>query len=527
MATEDVEMLAGSNDAKKKRYDRQLRLWGEHGQQAMEDCSICLINGSATGTETLKNLVLPGIGSFTVVDGAVVTVADTGNNFFIEESMIGTPRAQCVTQLLQELNEHVTGSYINEDIAQVLEARPGFLESFGLIVATQVAAGELKQIAGVCAAKSVPLIIVHTYGFMGYLRLSLHEHHVVEAHPDHPRSDMRVLAPPPALKQFIGERYQDLTALSSTEYAHVPYLVLLIKALGEWSAQNDGVLPKVYKQKKEVCEIVKSYRRLDIQADQNIEEAVTAANTALSLPQASSSAALVFSAARSRVTEIASELQMYASASGPDAASAKLAAKKPQLAFWLTAASVAAFVEAEGAGMLPLLGTLPDMTCSTETYVTLQNIYLQQAQADIAAVQAHMREIASIEGLPPDLVTVDYVKLFCKNSNDVQVFNFSSADDEYTSKSINVGALSASLSDDGSCGSLYLLLRAARAFRAERSRWPGEVDSEMDTDVPVLKQCVVEVAKELGINGGIAASATLPLCQPTVVQFAPRAPRDV
>jgi hypothetical protein len=48
------------------------------------------------------------------------------------------------------------------------------------------------QIAGVCAAKSVPLIIVHTYGFMGYLRLSLHEHHVVEAHPDHPRSDMRV-----------------------------------------------------------------------------------------------------------------------------------------------------------------------------------------------------------------------------------------------------------------------------------------------------------------------------------------------
>ena len=62
MAAADAEsdMLANSNDAKKKRYDRQLRLWGEHGQQAMEDCSICLINGSATGTETLKNLVLPG-----------------------------------------------------------------------------------------------------------------------------------------------------------------------------------------------------------------------------------------------------------------------------------------------------------------------------------------------------------------------------------------------------------------------------------------------------------------------------------
>ena len=71
-------------DAKRRRYDRQLRLWGEHGQAAMEDCSICLINGSATGAETLKNLVLPGIGSFTVVDGATVTQADLGNNFFVK-----------------------------------------------------------------------------------------------------------------------------------------------------------------------------------------------------------------------------------------------------------------------------------------------------------------------------------------------------------------------------------------------------------------------------------------------------------
>ena len=58
-----AEMTQGATDAKKRRYDRQLRLWGEHGQAAMEECSICLLNGSATGTETLKNLVLPGVHS--------------------------------------------------------------------------------------------------------------------------------------------------------------------------------------------------------------------------------------------------------------------------------------------------------------------------------------------------------------------------------------------------------------------------------------------------------------------------------
>lgn len=36
------------------------RLWGDHGQEALEAARVCLINASATGTEILKNLVLPG-----------------------------------------------------------------------------------------------------------------------------------------------------------------------------------------------------------------------------------------------------------------------------------------------------------------------------------------------------------------------------------------------------------------------------------------------------------------------------------
>lgn len=42
------------------KYDRQLRLWGEEGQGALESAKVCLIHATTTGTETLKNLVLPG-----------------------------------------------------------------------------------------------------------------------------------------------------------------------------------------------------------------------------------------------------------------------------------------------------------------------------------------------------------------------------------------------------------------------------------------------------------------------------------
>ena len=44
------EMKSEASEAKRRRYDRQLRLWGAHGQEAMEECSVCLLNGSAVGT---------------------------------------------------------------------------------------------------------------------------------------------------------------------------------------------------------------------------------------------------------------------------------------------------------------------------------------------------------------------------------------------------------------------------------------------------------------------------------------------
>lgn len=54
------------------------RLWGEHGQSLLEAAQLCLVNVTAFGTEILKNIVLPGIGGFTIVDSCVVTEEDVG-----------------------------------------------------------------------------------------------------------------------------------------------------------------------------------------------------------------------------------------------------------------------------------------------------------------------------------------------------------------------------------------------------------------------------------------------------------------
>ena len=93
----------GSED-KTKRYDRQIRIWGESGQRALETADVCLVNASACGTETIKNLVLPGIRSCEILDGHVVTNDDLKNNFFVSADSVGKHRCAVAADLLGELN---------------------------------------------------------------------------------------------------------------------------------------------------------------------------------------------------------------------------------------------------------------------------------------------------------------------------------------------------------------------------------------------------------------------------------------
>lgn len=102
--------------AKEKKYDRQLRLWAASGQQTLEDARVLLlISGSAAvGVETLKNLILPGIGNFTIVDQELVRESDLGVNFFLTEKSLGKSRAQETCKYLQELNSDVNGQAVQE-----------------------------------------------------------------------------------------------------------------------------------------------------------------------------------------------------------------------------------------------------------------------------------------------------------------------------------------------------------------------------------------------------------------------------
>jgi amyloid beta precursor protein binding protein 1 len=88
---------------------------------ALEEAHILLINSGpgVVGLETLKNLVLPGAGNFTIQDAAVVAEADLGVNFFLEEEHLGGSRAEHTCNLLKELNPDVQGHFVSEASMQL------------------------------------------------------------------------------------------------------------------------------------------------------------------------------------------------------------------------------------------------------------------------------------------------------------------------------------------------------------------------------------------------------------------------
>lgn len=124
--TESFPAALTGPTSKERKYDRQLRLWAATGQQALEDSRVLLVNSDGplganstgvsgvVGVEALKNLVLPGIGGFTIVDPATVTESDLGVNFFLQEESLGKSRAEETCRLLRELNPDVQGYFYSK-----------------------------------------------------------------------------------------------------------------------------------------------------------------------------------------------------------------------------------------------------------------------------------------------------------------------------------------------------------------------------------------------------------------------------
>lgn len=84
----------------------------------------------------------------------------------------------------------------------------------------------------------IPLLVCRSIGFLGYLRLQVKEHTVIEAHPDNENPDLRLDQPWPALKEHLDG--VDVEKLDTKERSHVPALVIVYYFLKKFRNAHNG-----------------------------------------------------------------------------------------------------------------------------------------------------------------------------------------------------------------------------------------------------------------------------------------------
>uniref|UniRef100_A0A8C1ZJN8 NEDD8-activating enzyme E1 regulatory subunit n=1 Tax=Cyprinus carpio TaxID=7962 RepID=A0A8C1ZJN8_CYPCA len=358
--------------SKEQKYDRQLRLWGDHGQEALENAHVCLINATATGTEILKNLVLPGIGSFTIVDGHKVSGEDVGNNFFLTSSSIGKNRAQAATELLQELNGDVSGNFVEEVSVNVNQAYCSFTFS----ICTHVLNHTYLRLGSMLWEAGVPFLICRTYGLIGYMRLIVKEHTVVESHPDNALEDLRLDQPFTELKHHVESC--DLDNMEKKDHSHTPWIIVVAKYLEKWYSEHNSQLPKNYKEKEAFRQLIRAgiltNENGTPEDEENFEEAIKNVNTALNPTKVPSGTVEIFNAEQCE----------------------NITSQSPS--FWVIAHGVRDFVRNEGNGNLPVRGTIPDMIADSDKFIKLQNVYRDKAMKDAAVVSKHVEALLQSVG---------------------------------------------------------------------------------------------------------------------------------
>ncbi|KAL1325013.1 hypothetical protein HN51_035105 [Arachis hypogaea] len=460
----------------KVKYDRQLRIWGEQGQAALEKSSICLLNCGPTGSETLKNLVLGGIGSITVVDGSKVEVGDLGNNFLVDESSVGQSKAKCVSSFLQELNDSVKAKFVEEYPEALIETNPSFFSQFTLVIATQLVESSMIKLDRICREANVILIFARSYGLTGFVRISLKEHTVIESKPEHFLDDLRLNNPWLELKSFADSI--DLTVQDPVAHKHIPYVVILVKMADEWAKSHGGKLPSTREQKKEFKDLLKA--RMVSQDEDNYKEAIEAS----------------FKVFAPRGISLDLQRILNDSSSEVDSNSSY---------FWVLVAALKEFIANEGGGEAPLEGSIPDMTSSTEQYINLQNIYLAKAEADFLVMEQLVRSILKKIGRDSNSIPKATIRSFCKNARKLRVCRYRSIEDEFNSP--NIPELQRYLTDEDSsiAVGIYILLRAVDRFAANYNSFPGQFDSATDEDMPRLKSAAISLLSDLGCNGAALA----------------------
>ncbi|CAG9533545.1 unnamed protein product [Cercopithifilaria johnstoni] len=465
------------------RYDRQIRLWGDEGQSSIEHASVCVLSASALGCEVMKNLVLAGIKSVYIIDSAVISKPDLGNNFFVGDE-VDQPRAKAALRLLIELNPSVEGGFDLGNPEDIITRDMDFLRRFTIIVGCNLNIDVAARINDFLFEKNIPFVHARAYGFVGFIRVSFQEHTIIDTHEENVPPDLRLDCPFPALSELVESI--DLNGMHYDVHSHTPYLILFLKALALWRekyGQDD--FPDNREKRKTFETIFMSLRMPHPESGSIREENFAEGHTAM-----------VWSLKKTTIPLGVKELLDHPKARQPDLAR-----------FWLLAAALRRFVAAHE--VLPVRGSLPDMISDSESYVLLATKFRDKAKQDAKEVMSYLHAFLSERGISTDIIKFPDCEFFCKKAAFLRVQHGTTIAQEMKSsleevfndiRNADLAPHSVTGVPEISPAVWYILLRAIDRFHSEKSRFPGTNGVPCTIDAYDLKARVVDLITEIELK---------------------------
>lgn len=530
-----------------QKFDRQLRLWGRDGQTALERAHVILLGATSAGCELLKNMVLPNLGSFTIVDSRVVTERHLGSNFFLHADDIGTPIAAAASRCLAELTSNTTTARAEvcgiEPYAQALAARyfsaaesvAGFQSSSTLthhhvsssdsgvpdggvftapevVVCTQMVPESIRVTlsaamnrlshairvaygAYVLQPTSPVLMHVETCGLVGVIRIQAGLRFIEQTHPDSDAvvKDLRPFEPfPQLLRWFEDHNPMDSShfgddAESLMRHSHIPWPCVVYHAmrLHREALADPSWTPKAPKDYATLRDIIgKRMIRRTTPPEESMREAISECTAALDLSN--------------RLHPRLRRLLEHPKSLRPQATD--------ELCWFLLHAL--GIFRNRHAGRMPLTGEVPDFTSLSDWYREVKELYAAEANRDAEEMFQLLQEALASSGaacakhVAPDALR-HFIADVCRHSWHLSLVRFTPICDEYTQPlgTHNMRMYSSS-SNDESFLQWYAVMRAAsRFYEKEGRRFPGDLSgmqleahdaAALATDIERLRNILFE-----------------------------------
>jgi amyloid beta precursor protein binding protein 1 len=442
---------------------------------------------------------------------------------------------------LLELNvEDVRGEFVVRSASSAVST-PSFFDAFSLVIAVNLSGDVERALAALLWERRTPLLMAHANGLVGSVRASVPELCVLDLRSDDALKvaaglDLRIGEPFPALQAAADA--VDLAALDDFEFGHVPYPLLLIKALDMWRASvggasggGGGAGPSTATAATATVPSDPKSALTPLLKALNTSDARTAAARARYLSEGGDTKVTIATVHGENFDEAHKFLYYAAERKVPvevrdilsDAAATPERLAADPKTFWFFIAGLRDFCAVERA--LPVSGAVPDLTSTTTRFIELQKLYHAHAAQHAAEITARARAAAVAAGAPAAAPTLEWVTTACKTARRIRVFRSlppgEAVEDELRWAGEEVGGLFAPDGMDGEPEDVnenvvtvaqhpaiwVLVCAAAREFEAAHGRLPGDFApggpddaARVDADTEALWALTEAAAMRAGVT---------------------------